>query len=207
MSRTFAFSNKKKVRGWKTQIRRVERWRAANLKPDWLLLNFRRYDYHYCKIQIHPWNRLVKREPPIWLGRQMIHGLLDIYGAWAEAVPDAPYLKVWLNWPYLRASQVVMAGESRLEWYEGMFRPVAELGWAETKGFPPQFGPEVLERLQAWDWQECLDEYDIDPEVLNDLPAGWLERRPHSSLALSDGSSRTLVEQGRVWVGTRRGAA
>lgn len=203
MSHKFAFSNKKKVRGWKTQIRWVERWRAAHLVPDWS--HFERYDYDYCKIQIHPWNGLIEREPPIWLGRQMIHGLLDIHDAWAAAsAPDVKYLKVWLKWPLLRTSQVVMAGKSRLAWYGGVFRPVADLGWAETQGFPPQLGPDLLERLQGWDWQECLDEVEVDRAY---LPTSWLSKRPYSSLLSQDGSSRTLVEQGRVWVGTRRRAA
>jgi hypothetical protein len=194
-----AFTNRKKVRGWKTQVRRVERWRSDHLTPDWP--HFERYDYDYCKIQIHPWNRLVEREPPIWLGRRMGHGLLDIHDAWAETSgPEVKYLKVWLKWPLLRTSQVVMAGESRLAWYEGVFRPVTDLGWAETKGFPPQLGPDLLERLRDWDWQECLDEYEVDRA---NLPAGWLSKRPHSSLTYEDGRSFTLVEVGRVWVGQK----
>jgi hypothetical protein len=197
-----ALSNRKKVRGWKTQLRRVERWRSRHLTPDWS--HFDRFGYDYCKIQIDPWNRLIEREPPIWLGRQMVHGLLDIHEAWAKAIPDAPYLKVWLNWPSLTESQVVLAGPSRLDWYASMFRPVADLEGKTVKGFPPQFGPALLGRLHGWDWQECLDEYDVDPA---DLPAGWLASRPHSSVPLSDGSTRTLVEQGRVWVGTRRETA
>ncbi len=202
MSRTAAFSNRKKVRGWKTQIRRTERWRIVHLTPDWPHSDH--YGYDYCKIQIDPWNRLVRRQPPIWLGRRMVHGLLDIYDAWAEAVPDAAYLRVWLNWPYLIGSQVVLSGLLRLEWYSGMFRPVESLGWAESKDFPPQFGSDLLERLRGWDWQECLDEYEADPA---DLPVGWLDKRLHSSITSEDGRSVTLVEQGRIWVGTRRESA
>ena len=203
MSHTFAFSNKKKVRGWKTQIRRVERWRSGHLTPDGRHLG--RYGYDYCKIQIDPWNRLIEREPPIWLGRLMIHGLLDICDSWALASrPEVKYLKVWLNWPRLRTSQVVMAGESRRAWYEGVFRPVADLGWVTEQGLPSPLGPDLLKRLQGWDWQECLDEVAVDRA---DVPAGWLGRRPHSTLISEDGAGITLVERGRVWVGTRREAA
>ena len=202
MSYKFAFSNKKKVRGWKTQIRRMERWRTEYLTPDWP--HFNHYGYAYCKIQIDPWNRLVKRQPPLWLGRQMIHGLLDICDAWVEAIPDAAYLRVWLMWPYLIGSQVGMSGPSRLDWYSEMFRPVESLSWAEARGFPPQFGPELLERLKGYQWTECLDEYSVDSD---DVSEAWLSRRPHSSLTNEDGSFLTLVEQGRVWVGTRRESA
>jgi hypothetical protein len=71
VSQGVAFSNKKKVRSWKTQIRRVERWRAGHLTPD--SAQFEQHGYDFCKIQIDPWNRLTRREPPLWLGRRMIH--------------------------------------------------------------------------------------------------------------------------------------
>ncbi|WP_152544780.1 hypothetical protein [Deinococcus phoenicis] len=192
-------TNRKKVRGWKTQIRRVERWRERHLTPDWT--HFGRFDFDYVKIQIDPWNRLVRRQPPLWLGRQMIHGLLNIYDAWAEAAPDAPYLRIWLAWPFLMDSQVVMAGESQAGRYGGMFRSVSELGWASTRGFPPQFGALLLERLRAYQWQECLNEYEVDAE---DVSPRWLAKRPHSTLIPEGGRPVTWVEQGRIWVGQRR---
>ncbi|ULH15167.1 hypothetical protein MF271_14585 [Deinococcus sp. KNUC1210] len=195
-----AFTNRHKVRGWKTQIRRVERWRQAHLTPDWVHLEHT--DFDSCKFQIDPWNRLIRRQPPMWLARRMLHGLLDIHEAWAAAVPDAPYLRLWLNWPHVIDSQVVMAQGSRVDWYREMFRPVAELGWARAKGFPPQFGPALLQRLNAWDWQECLHEYPVDPA---DIGAGRLSRYAYSTLTTT-GASLTLVEVGRVWVGTRRAA-
>lgn len=200
MHHTAAFTNRKKIRGWKTQIKRVERWRTEHLTPDWP--HFERYGYDYCKIQIDPWNRLIGREPPIWLGRQMVEGLLDIYDSWALASgPQVKYLKLWLKWPDLSASQVVMAGESRVTWYESVFRPVADLGWAQERGFPPQFGPALLKRLQSWDWQECLNEVEVDRA---DLPVGWLNKRPYRSLVSEGGHSVRLVEVGRVWIGRKR---
>ena len=198
MSHAAAFINKKKIRGWKTQLRRVERWRQAQLTPDWA--HFERFSYDYCKIQIDPWNRLIERQPPLWLARRMLHGLLDIHEAWTAQVPDAPYLRLWLNWPHVMDSQVVLAQESRVDWYGDMFRPVAELGWAEAKGFPPQFGPELLERLKAWDWQECLHEYPMEYEARN---SKRFKHLPYSSFAAD---SPYLVEVGRVWVGKRRAA-
>ncbi|GGR24516.1 hypothetical protein [Deinococcus ruber] len=196
-----AFTNRHKVRGWKTQIRRVERWRQAHLTPD--AAHLEHADFDYCKLQIDPWNRLIRRQPPMWLARNMIHGLLDIHEAWAAATPDAGYSCVWLCWPKLMDSQVVMAQGSRVEWYAGMFRPVAELGWAEPKGFPPQFGPALLARLNAWEWQECLHEYPVDPA---DISAGQLRKYPSTTLTTEGGASLTLLEVGRVWVGKRRAA-
>ena len=117
VSRTAAFTNQKKVRGWKTQIKRVERWRTRHLKPDHEF--FRQNGVAYCKLWIDPWHRLTRRQPPIWLGRQMIYGLLDLYEAWVStAVPEVEYLKVWLMWPELTESQVVMAGTTKAEMYQ-----------------------------------------------------------------------------------------
>ena len=195
-----AFTNRHKVRGWKTQIRRVERWRQAHLTPDWA--HFERSDFDYCKIQLDPWNRLVRRQPPMWLARRMLHGLLDIHEAWAAQVPDAPYLRIWLNWPHVMDSQVVVAGETRANWYQDMFTPVDA-----PKRFPAQVGEPLLGRLSAYDWQECLDEYPLEPQ---DAPPEWLSRRPHRTDTLQDGSALHWVTRGRVWVGvwigTRRAA-
>ena len=93
-------SNRKKVRGWKRQAARVRAWRDAHLQPDFAHLQT--YGREYAKLHLDPWDRLVRRTPPAWLRREMIHALLDVHAAWDKVIwgrPDVAYLAIWLYWP------------------------------------------------------------------------------------------------------------
>lgn len=89
--------NKKKIRGWKIQARRVERWREAHLTPDWRYFEDSGRDY--AKLYIDPWYRLSSRIPPARLRWDMLGALLDVQAAWAKAAQerkDIGYLAIWL---------------------------------------------------------------------------------------------------------------
>jgi hypothetical protein len=130
-----AFVNRKKVRGLKRHIRRVQGWKAARLMPD--LGHLRRSGQEYVKLTIDPWYRLVKRRPPMWLRREMVLALLDIYDAWqtqAAERSEVDYLRVWLSWPNFIDSQVIMANHARAPHYQALFRPVAQARGADRFG-------------------------------------------------------------------------
>ncbi|GGN46940.1 hypothetical protein [Deinococcus daejeonensis] len=185
-------SNRHKVRGRRTQARRVARWRAANLTPDWGHLNASGVDY--LKLWLDPWNRLPRREPPAWLRRQMLVGLLDILNAWHAQTcdrEDLPYLAVWLCWPHFMDSQVVLAREDRAPMYDTMFEPIP------TRPLPNALAP-LAGRLNRLHWTTGLDETPLNPEDFARWPS--LARRPHRTVSTPDGPLH-LMRRGLVWIG------
>lgn len=187
------------MRGGKRQIRRVQRWREARLEPD--LNHLRRFGQEYVKLTIDPWYRLVKRQPPVWLRREMTLALLDVYESWrrkVEALPEVEYLRVWLSWPNFIDSQVVMATGRQAQHYQDVFLPVAE-----PKGLPSELGPQLLARLSEFEWQECLSEYPVYKDDLTADELHWLFKRRYRPGRLYDGTEVYWIEQGRVWVGQK----
>lgn len=165
--RPSAFTNRKKVRGGKRQLGRVRKWHDAHLEPD--LAYLRRFGQEYVKLTIDPWDRLVQRQPSVWLRRAMTLALLSVYESWqrkAAQHPEIEYLRVWLSWPNFTDSQVVMATGQRAQHYRSVFLPVAQ-----PRGLPSDLGPALLERLSEFEWQECPSEYpvykdDLSPDEL-----------------------------------------
>ncbi len=187
-----SLSNRHKVRGRRAQARRVARWRAANLTPDWAHLNVSGVDY--VKLWIDPWNRLPGREPPAWLRRQMLTGLLDILDRWQAQTrdrEDLPFLAVWLCWPHFMDSQVVLAREDRAPTYQTMFAPVP------TQPLPNAFAP-LAERLSRLTWTTGADEEPLDAGDMARWPS--LARRPHRTVPTPDGPLH-LMRRGTVWIG------
>lgn len=204
----YAFSNRKKLRGAKRQLGRVERWRQAHLSPDLRHLDL--YGYDYVKLTIDPWDRLVKRQPPVWLRREMTHALLDMYESWHEATRDnaeVSYLRVWLSWPEFTASQVVVSTSLRAAYYEGMFVDVEQ-----PRGLPADLGAPLLERLAQFEWREVLNEYPVNVEDLRgdnghidwDDVRRWLSKRKYRREVLPDGTTIYWLQYGRTWVGSKR---
>lgn len=189
--------NRKKVRGWKRQVKRVRRWRDDRLRPDWPHLDA--YGRDYVKLTLDPWYRLVRRQPPVWLRREMTHALLDVHDAWRAAVaerPDVTYLRVWLKWPNFIESQVVMATQDHEGWYAlGTSRPVP------AASLPTELGAPLRARLAEFVWEEAVDEYPLDVGYATPEFARWLARRPHRWEQLSDGTWLCWVRRGRLWIG------
>ncbi|MVN85663.1 hypothetical protein GO986_02675 [Deinococcus sp. HMF7620] len=186
-------SNKRKVRGGQTQLRRVDQWRQQNLTPDWSHLAHNGVDY--VKLWIDPWSRLPAREPPAWLRRRMLSGLLDIHDAWTRASagrPDVAYLALWLCWPHFASSQVVMASPERAEMYRTMFTP------APARPLPAQLSGQEP-RLLGLNWRTGLDEDVLEgEEVARRLS---LLRRPYRVETPSSGEPLYFFPRGHVWVG------
>jgi hypothetical protein len=92
-----AFTNRKKIRGWRYQIKKIENWYLANYTPNTEKLSS--WNDEYIKIWIDPWYRLVKRNPPLWYFRLILDKLVNLYDLWNMEFTneDKPYdLQLWL---------------------------------------------------------------------------------------------------------------
>jgi|GEM_PF-1918945 len=193
--------NRKRVRGWKRQMDRVRAWRDAHARID--TQHYEASDFDDVKLTLDPWYRLVKRQPPVWLRREMTRALLDVEDAWAAQVKQeamrAPYLSVWLQWPNFIRSQVVIARNDRALMYETMFHEAPD-----PRGLPHDLGPELHARLGQYTWRECLSEVPVLAEDLTPEDHAWLAKRRHRTERLSDRRTIHWVQEGRLWVLQRR---
>ncbi|MEN9445151.1 MAG: hypothetical protein RIS47_2042 [Bacteroidota bacterium] len=92
-----SLTNRKKIRNWKRQVRKIDKWYADCLVPDVAQLDEWRDEY--AKIWIDPWFRLQKRNPPLWYFRLILRRFNDLYAAWKIALDTygIPYdLQLWL---------------------------------------------------------------------------------------------------------------
>lgn len=195
---SLSLGNRKKIRGWKTQLKRVERWRQHHLTPNWSHLET--YGVDYVKVQhLDPWGRLSRREPPVWLRRLILSALLDIHEAWARATQgraDLPYLAIWLGWPAFTDSQVVLAKDWRAAGYEHMFN------LAEQKALPHDLGPQMHTRLHRLTWQTGLNEFALEEADVLEKPS--VLKRPHHVHQQRGGEKLYFIQRGLVWIGRAR---
>ncbi|PTA67178.1 hypothetical protein [Deinococcus arcticus] len=188
-------TNRKKLRGGHTQLRRLARWRQRFLEPDWTELEA--FGVDYVKLWLDPWSRYPRRNPPAWLRREMLTGLLDIHTAWARAAAgraDVGYLALWVSWPHFIDSQVVMASPERAQMYRTMFTP------AKPRPLPPQLLAQEP-RLSDLHWATGLDEFFLTGE---EVAAGLsVLRRPYRVADPGPLHSLYAFQRGHVWVGQK----
>jgi hypothetical protein len=191
--------NKKKVRGWKRQIRKLERWKIQHLN-----LELNRYGYSYVKIWLDPWYRLEKRNPPIWFQRLILAALLEIYESGREQVlarGEKLYLKIWLFDPHFITSQVVAAVGERINYYEDLFAQSNE-----TKSFPYQKYLNRSYNLQDYDWVLSVDEdmYFEREDELSVEDTESLKKIAFRVVEVSNGDKMYGVKKGDLWLGARK---
>lgn len=75
-----ANTNKKKVRGWRRQIKKIDFWYNSNFKPNVIRLESCKDEY--AKIWIDPWYRLSKRNPPLWYFRIILDRIGEMHNNW-----------------------------------------------------------------------------------------------------------------------------
>ena len=181
-------SDCKKVRGWRRQIARVEEWsrQVSAMDIDSVLQERGRV---HAKIQIDPWNRLVRRVPPAWLRRLIVDGFFRIFDAWnAQLGPKArtAYLKIWLVHPRFMESRVVAAVDSWADFSSSFHPKVPPL-----RRFPSELGigdPPLFARLN---WLAHADEEVVDEEVVDE------------EMLVTASKEVVTIRYGDTWIGGR----
>ena len=199
-------SNKKKVRGWRRQIEALDVLKRRNLTINeaWL----RSHRMVYAKLQIHPWNKLVKRNPPIWYRRLFIRTLLEIHDSWAqqlEAIGEPYYLTLWLYHPRFFKTELLAQLSDDPDYYDKLHNRRIETPPPLDLYAHPDYD------LTAFDWQGYIDD-DIVCEIDGSAYMTPEHIAQYRKNAYDEGTSTVtksvyrlfFFKKGKVWVGTQR---
>lgn len=193
-------SNRKKVRGWKKQVRKIAQWRQKNHSPN---LNwFATHHECHVKFWIDPWYRLAKRNPPAWYQRQMIAAMVGLAKDWTGVFQAAkiPFIaRIYLHDPWFMSSQMVFS------------RPENALLYPEDpqqKKFPQEKFAGGSKLLKDFEWRLHIDEYMSFEEMdaLSPEAVERLKKQAYTVETISSGDTCYHVRTGDVWVGTWQGS-
>lgn len=198
---SYLHTNRKKVRGWKRRVRQLERFAQTHSRLDPVMLEER--ERQYVKLWIDPWDRFVKRNPPVWYRRLALAAMAEIYQKWEEQLRGTGepfYLALWLYHPRFHETQVVAAIGGMLGFYEKTFTPRA------LQPLPQEFLANQSFNADLFDWQTCSDDDYIfeEPEYMTESEIARLVATAAETTVLEeDGESRRLfsIRRGVVWVG------
>ncbi|MBA4496266.1 hypothetical protein ACFO25_12195 [Paenactinomyces guangxiensis] len=203
----FYSPSKKKVRGWKRQIRKIEDWKQRVNTLDMKTLE----EYHrdYVKIWIYPWYNLEKRNPPLWYSRLVLAEMIEIYLDWHKKMTKTGedfYLKIWLYDPDFIHSQIVVAYKSCLHFYDKTFEVNPN-----TKPFPYHKFDSIRDQLKRFSWKLHLNQVTYTE---SDLTEGWYTKKEAERIRtkadqikqidMGNGEFETIysIYTGDVWIGT-----
>ncbi len=193
------YSNKKKIRGWKKQIRKINHWKNYNLTLDTTKLHD--FQREYVKVIIDPWYRLVRRTPPLWYNRLILKALVEIYLNWYKTLQEwgEPfYLKIWLFDSHFINSQVVAASGDWIFGYNNTFTKSNE-----DKSFPFEKYTISNFSLEDFKWELHVDEnYFYESDQLSEAEVDKIKQKAYRSGFLQDGDRYFALKIGDVWIGT-----
>lgn len=115
---------KKKIRGWKRRIRQLEEWKKHYLGLSNETLSL--YSRDYVKLWLPPFYSLTNYRLPNWYKKLLINALIEIYDSWNSEleVDKKYYLKIWLFEKEFMQSQVVIATDKFLHFYDNTFEDI-----------------------------------------------------------------------------------
>lgn len=204
-------SNKKKIRGWKRHVRKIEKWKRRVIDLD--IEHLHQYQRDYAKIWIYPFYAIPRRNPPVWYNRLLLEAILDVYRSWHEKLlklDEDFYLRLWIYDPHFINSQVVTAYKDCLQFYDQTF----DVGNQE-KQFPLDKYTYLREKLEMFDWHIHIDsDVYTESDLIDNIQQGWTSENEVEAIKgkaykvetvhLSDGDTDKTysVNVGDVWVGS-----
>ena len=195
--------NKKKIRGWRNQVRKIDRWKNRYLQLD--IDSLRKNGRSYVKIWIDPWFGLVKRNPPLWYCRLILEGLAGICLSWHKTLQELGepyYLKLWVYDPDFMSSQVVAAIGDSVDFYQNAFNPNPA-----PREFPFDKYPLENCNLQEFNWKIYSDDihYYEKLDELSPAEIMKLKRKAYKlePVTLDDGEDVCYrVKKGDIFAGS-----
>jgi hypothetical protein len=204
-------SNKKKIRGWKRHVRKIEKWKRRVIDLD--IEHLHQYQRDYAKLWIHPFYAIPLRNPPVWYNRLLLEAILDVYRSWHEKLSkldEVFYLKLWIYDPHFINSQVVAAYKDCLHFYDQTF----DVGNQE-KQFPLHKYTYLREKLEMFDWHLHIDsDVYTESDLIDNIQQGWTSENEVEAikgkaykvetvhLSEVDTDKTYSVKVGDVWVGS-----
>lgn len=194
------YSNKKKIRGWKKQIRKINYWKNYNLTLD--VTKLHKSERDYVKVTIDPWYRLVKRNPPIWYNRLILEALIEIYLNWHKTLQESGkpfYLKIWLFDHHFINSQVVAATRDWIVGYNNTF-----IKSNEARMFPFEKYKIHNFSLENFQWELQVEENYFYEKIdqISEAEINKIKQKAYRSGFLQNGDRYFAIKTGDVWIGT-----
>ncbi|WP_258235154.1 hypothetical protein [Paenibacillus agaridevorans] len=204
-------SKKKKIRGWRRHVRKIEMWKQRVINLD--MRHLSRYQRDYAKLWIHPFYAIPRKNPPGWYNQLLLEAMLEVYQSWLEKftrLDESFYLKLWIYEPHFINSQVVTAYKDCLHFYDRTF----DIG-TQDRQFPFHKYPYLKEKLQRFDWRLHIDcDVYTESDLVDNICRGWMSFDESDAIKakaykveeirLTDGGiDKTYsVKVGDVWVGS-----
>ena len=203
-------SIKKKVRGLRGKVKRIEWWKEQHLDLD--LNRLEKYGKEYVKVWISPFYNLYTinkfesghKNPPNWFNRLILRSMIDIYKSWEIKLKETGqpyYLKIWLYDPNFVDSQIVAAIGDNINYYLNLFEK------DNNRQFPyEEYSISGID-LKDFNWVLYKDQYVVfesehtdEPEYLN-----YIKKRaakvPQEKV-LGNDETCYYIRSGNIWVGS-----
>ncbi|MBW4666271.1 MAG: hypothetical protein KME60_02215 [Cyanomargarita calcarea GSE-NOS-MK-12-04C] len=186
------FWSKKKVRGWKRQIRKIPKWKERNFNID--LNNF---NWDHVRIES------VRASTPMWYRRLILEAIFEIYHNWRNQLikrGEPFYLKIWLFHPRFYKSEVVAGIRERIDWYNNVFSTSEN----QDQEFTYQEYASNRYNLDDITWELAIDDV-VHSEKFDELTpqdVKVLEKTAYNITQTSDGDTLYAVWLGSVWLGS-----
>jgi len=202
-----AFSNKKKIRGWNKQIKKIDSWFGHYKMPNIELIEF--WQDEYVKIWIDPWYRLVKRNPPLWYFKKILDKISLMHSIWESEFKKTPVpsdSQIWIFEKNFIRSELVCArvekeGDIRDNFFERC-KDVRDIPTEKFKGV--NFDPNLFDWTLYYDAIHYFENYDdlSDTEIADLLKDGYKEEKVAEGTV--DEQRKFWKPCGYVWVGRKK---
>lgn len=201
-------TNKKKVRGWKRRVKKIEQWKQSYIQLDMDYI----VSYHrdYVKLWIDPFYRLHRRNPPRWYARLLLAAMIEVYHNWDQQMKqlNEPYdLNIWLYHPHFIHSQIVVTCRNQLHFYDQTFERTST-----PINLPQQYA--TVKGTYDFTWESCIDthyeslldlQHYIELRLRQPEDIAKIQAKAYREEAItSHGQADTLyhIKIGHVWMGT-----
>lgn len=188
---------RKKIRGWKRRLRRLERWAKLINYPDLECFDIVGYTFERCSV--YSYHLAQKRQPPLWFHKRIIDKLLGAYHNWMSVFNSMNVhydLKLWVRYPTISHSEIICYKVDQ----------PGEQKQVRSKIIQPTSLDNMVrlnDELAMFDWMitpevDTYEEYEFDnanfkPE---DLQADGYVRKQHG-----DDTVYYTKRLGKIWIG------
>lgn len=207
MKTYYTKTNRKKIRGWKRRVKKLDKWGEHIKRPA--ITPFENYGYTYYRCTLSPFYSLIKQSPPIWFYKLIVAKFVIAYTEWQKTFDalDVPYdLMLWIHDPSFPHSEIIRS--EIISYKVDKKGDKATLGWQSDRKaeFPYKLLSDPAYRLEDFDWMLTDEEYvlfkdDIEEEEINieALITDGYVKKTHNN-----GTVYYAKHRGNMWVGRKR---